>query len=146
MAQHAAGIPASPLGPMTSARGFSMSTHGPPPPPSGPPAQVPTSTILTHSNTPPLPTTTRSYNLDKLTGLNYLTWATRMTPILKQADLWDTVSGITQPTATNNADWMTKDLQAQAELMFHLGDSQVQMARRCKTSAEIWATTTTMKI
>ena len=33
---------------------------------------------------------------------------------------------------------MTKDLQAQAELMFHLGDSQVEMVRRCNTSAEIW--------
>ena len=34
---------------------------------------------------------------------------------------------------------MAKDLQAQAELMFHLGDPQVQMVRRCNRSAEIWA-------
>jgi hypothetical protein len=80
----------------------------------------------------------RSYNLDKLTGPNYLTWATRMTLMLKRADLWDIVSGTSQPTPTNTAEWMAKDLQAQAELMFHLGDPQVQMVRRCNTSAEIW--------
>ncbi len=62
-----------------------------------------------------------------------------MTLMLKRADLWDIVSGTTQPSATNTAEWMAKDLQAQAELMFHLGDPQVQMVRRCNTSAEIWA-------
>ncbi|MCO5607337.1 hypothetical protein L7F22_061532 [Adiantum nelumboides] len=36
-------------------------------------------------------------------------------------------------------DWTTKDLQAQSELMLHLGDRQVQMVRCCETSAEIWA-------
>ena len=100
-----------------------MSTQGPTPPPSG---QVPASTTPTHSNTPLLPTAMSSYNLDKLTGQNYLTWATRLTLMLKRADLWDIVSGTMQPAATNNADYLTKDLQAQMELMFHLGDSQVK--------------------
>ena len=61
-----------------------------------------------------------------------------MTLMLKRADLWNVVSGTTQPTETNNTEWTAKDLQAQTELMFHLGDPQVQMVRRCDTSAEIW--------
>lgn len=67
------------------------------------------------------------YNLDKLTGLKYLTWATRVTLMLKQVNLWDIVSGTPQPRVTNTTEWMTKDVQAQAELMFHLGNRQVQM-------------------
>jgi hypothetical protein len=67
----------------------------------------------------------RSYNLDKLTGPNYLTWATRMTLMLKRADLWDIVSGTTQHMLINTTEWMARDLQAQAELKFHLGDPQV---------------------
>jgi hypothetical protein len=69
----------------------------------------------------------RSYNLDKLTDPNYRTWAIRMTLMLKRADLWDIVSGTTQRTPTNTAEWVARDLQVQAELMFHLGDAQVQM-------------------
>ena len=118
-------------GPTTPVLGNSMSTPAPSTP-------TPGSSTATHGNTPLVPTAMRSYNLDKLTGPNYLTWSTRMTLMLKRADLWDIVCGTTQPTATNTADWMTKDLQAQAELMFHLGDPQVQMVRRCNTSAEIW--------
>jgi hypothetical protein len=75
---------------------------------------------MMQGNTPLVPTAMRSYNLDKFTGTNYLTWATRMTLMLKRADLWDIVSGASQPPAINNADWIAKDLQAQAELMFHL--------------------------
>jgi hypothetical protein len=69
----------------------------------------------------------RSYNLDKVTDPKYLTWVTRMTLMLKRADLWDIVSDTTQLTPTNTAEWMAKDLQAQVELMFHLGDPHVQM-------------------
>jgi hypothetical protein len=67
----------------------------------------------------------RSYNLDKLTGPNYLTWVTRMTLMLKRADLWDIVNNTTQSSTTHNTDWIAKDLQVQAELMFHLRDPQV---------------------
>lgn len=86
-----------------------------------------------------IPSTLRSYHLDKLTDSNYLTW-NRVTLLLKRAALWDIVNGITQkPDAADPglADWTAKDLQAQAELMLHLGDRQVQMVRRCQTSAEI---------
>ncbi|MCO5595634.1 hypothetical protein L7F22_049679 [Adiantum nelumboides] len=88
-----------------------------------------------------IPSTIRSYHLDKLTGTNYLSWATRVTLLLKGATLWDIVDGTTpKPGAANRvlADWTAKGLQAQAELMLHLGDRQVQMVRRCQTSAEIW--------
>ncbi|MCO5562671.1 hypothetical protein L7F22_016299 [Adiantum nelumboides] len=88
-----------------------------------------------------IPSTVRSYHLDKLTGTNYLTWATRVTLLLKRATLCDIVDGTTpKPGAADPglADWRAKDLQAQAELMLHLGDRQVQMVRRCQTSAEIW--------
>eukprot|EP00250_Pteridium_aquilinum_P035230 c892_g1_i1 orf=2-1174(-) len=87
-----------------------------------------------------IPCTVRSYHLDKLTGPNYLTWATRVTLLLKRASLWDIVDGSAPqpaPNAADLADWKAKDLQAQAELMLHLGDRQVQMVRRCQTSAEI---------
>jgi hypothetical protein len=50
-----------------------------------------------------------------------------MTLVLKRADLWVIISGASQPLATNNAEWMAKNLQAQAELIFHLRDPQVQM-------------------
>ncbi|MCO5586676.1 hypothetical protein L7F22_040618 [Adiantum nelumboides] len=89
-----------------------------------------------------IPATVRSYNLDKLTGPNYLTWATRVTLLLKRASLWQIVDGtLVQPghNSPDLADWTTKDLQAQAELMLHLGERQVQMVRRCNSSAEIWA-------
>ncbi|MCO5586427.1 hypothetical protein L7F22_040367 [Adiantum nelumboides] len=88
-----------------------------------------------------IPSTVRSYHLDKLTGTNYLTWATRVTLLLKRATLWDIVDGTTpKPGATDPglADWTAKDLQAQAELMLHLGDRQVQMVRCCQTSTEVW--------
>ncbi|MCO5612762.1 hypothetical protein L7F22_067032 [Adiantum nelumboides] len=85
-----------------------------------------------------IPSTVRSYHLDKLTGPNYLTWATRVTLLLKRADLWDIVSGVTPQPAPPTADWTAKDLQAQAELMLHLADRQVQMVRRCQSAAEIW--------
>ncbi|MCO5569486.1 hypothetical protein L7F22_023199 [Adiantum nelumboides] len=86
-----------------------------------------------------IPSNVRSYHLDKLTGQNYLTWATRVTLLLKRATLWDIVSGATPKPAANDADWTTKDLQAQSELMMHLGDRQVQMVRHCQSSVEIWA-------
>ncbi|MCO5559434.1 hypothetical protein L7F22_013034 [Adiantum nelumboides] len=89
-----------------------------------------------------IPATVRAYHLDKLTGPNYLTWATRVTLLLKRSSLWKIVNG-TQPKPGPNSpdlnDWTTKDLQAQSELMLHLGDRQVQMVRCCETSAEIWA-------
>ncbi|MCO5595089.1 hypothetical protein L7F22_049127 [Adiantum nelumboides] len=88
-----------------------------------------------------IPSTVRSYHLDKLTGTNYLTWAIRVTLLLKRATLWDIVDGTTPKPSTTDpglADWTAKDLQAQAELMLHLGDRQVQMVRRCQTSAKIW--------
>ncbi|MCO5594434.1 hypothetical protein L7F22_048464 [Adiantum nelumboides] len=89
-----------------------------------------------------IPATVRAYHLDKLTGPNYLTWATRVTLLLKRASLWEIVDGTKSKTGPNDpdfADWNTKDLQAQAELMLHLGDRQVQMVRRCTSSVEIWA-------
>ena len=130
MAQHAHGTPISTPDPSTPAFGSSTLTPNP---------SIPIPGLSTTQGAAPLaPTTTRSYNLDKLTGPNYLTWATRMTLMLKRADLWNVVSDTTQSTATNNTGWTAKDLQAQAELMFHLGDPQVQMVRRCNTSAEIW--------
>ncbi|MCO5562590.1 hypothetical protein L7F22_016218 [Adiantum nelumboides] len=79
------------------------------------------------------------YQLDKLSSTNYLTWATRVTLLLKRAALWDIVSGTTPKSAANDADWLAKDLQTQSELMLHLGDRQVQMVRRCQSSPEIWA-------
>jgi hypothetical protein len=60
---------------MTPAPGSSTTTLGP--------------TTARHGNTSLVPTAMRSYNLDKVTGLNYLTWATQMTLVLKRADLWD---------------------------------------------------------
>ncbi|MCO5607751.1 hypothetical protein L7F22_061951 [Adiantum nelumboides] len=86
-----------------------------------------------------IPSTVRSYQLDKLSSTNYLTWATRVTLLLKRAALWDIVSGTTPKPAANDADWLAKDLQAQSELMLHLGDRQVQLVRRCQSSPEIWA-------
>ncbi|MCO5599430.1 hypothetical protein L7F22_053534 [Adiantum nelumboides] len=86
-----------------------------------------------------IPSTVRSYQLDKLSSTNYLTWATRVTLLLKRAALWDIVSGTTPKPAANDADWLAKDLQAQSKLMLHLGDRQVQMVRRCQSSPEIWA-------
>jgi hypothetical protein len=49
--------------------------------------------------------------------------------MLKRADLWDIVSGVSDTLVTNNTDWIATNLQAQAELMFHLGDLQLQMVR-----------------
>ncbi|MCO5595626.1 hypothetical protein L7F22_049671 [Adiantum nelumboides] len=86
-----------------------------------------------------IPSIVRSYQLDKLSSTNYLTWATRVTLLLKRAALWDIVSGTTPKPAANDADSLAKDLQAQSELMLHLGDRQVQMVRRCQSSPEIWA-------
>ncbi|MCO5604374.1 hypothetical protein L7F22_058539 [Adiantum nelumboides] len=86
-----------------------------------------------------IPSTVRSYQLDKLSSTNYLTWATQVTFLLKRAALWDIVSGTTPKPTANDADWLAKDLQAQSELMLHLGDRQVQMVRRCQSSPEIWA-------
>ncbi|MCO5569408.1 hypothetical protein L7F22_023120 [Adiantum nelumboides] len=88
-----------------------------------------------------IPSAVRSYHLDKLLGPNYLTWATRVTLLLKRATLWEIVDGTIPKPAPNSpdlADWTAKDLQAQAELMLHLGDRQVQMVRRCQSSQEIW--------
>ncbi|KAH7443565.1 hypothetical protein KP509_02G040300 [Ceratopteris richardii] len=90
-----------------------------------------------------LPSTVCSYNLDKLIGFNYLTWAMRATLILKRANLWDIVSGITPRPAHGNPnldDWNARDLWAQAEILLHLGDRQAQMVRPCQTAAEIWTT------
>ncbi|MCO5593534.1 hypothetical protein L7F22_047548 [Adiantum nelumboides] len=86
-----------------------------------------------------IPSTVGSYQLDKLSSTNYLTWATRVILLLKRAALWDIVSGTTPKPAANDADWLAKDLQAQSELMLHLGDRQVQMVWRCQSSPEIWA-------
>ena len=119
MAQHAHGTPISTPDPSTPAFGSSTLT---------PNRSIPIPGLSTTQGAASLaPTTTRSYNLDKLTGPNYLTWATRMTLMLKRADLWNVVSDTTQSTATNNTEWTAKDLRAQAELMFQLGDPQVQM-------------------
>ena len=74
-----------------------------------------------------IPSKVRSYKLDKLTGPNYLTWAAWVTILLKQAALWDIVSAAALQPVANDADWITKDLQAQSELMLHLGDCQVSM-------------------
>ncbi|MCO5601917.1 hypothetical protein L7F22_056043 [Adiantum nelumboides] len=86
-----------------------------------------------------IPSTVRSYQLDKLSSTNYLTWATRVTLLLKQVALWDIVSGTTPKPAADDADWLAKDLQAQSKLMLHLGDRQVQMVRCCQSSPKIWA-------
>jgi hypothetical protein len=131
MAQPATGTHTTPSGPMTPASGSSTSTPVLTAPALG-------STITNQGNIPLILTAMRSYNLNKLTDPNYLTWATRMTLMLKRVDLWDIVNDTTQPSATHNADWIAKNLQAQVELMFHLRDPQVQMVRRCNTSAEIW--------
>jgi hypothetical protein len=73
----------------------------------GPTTPALDSTITTQGNTPLVPIAMRSYNLDKLTDPNYLT---RMTLMLKRADLSDIVRGATQPSTTNNANWIAKDL------------------------------------
>ncbi|MCO5547459.1 hypothetical protein L7F22_000909 [Adiantum nelumboides] len=86
-----------------------------------------------------IPSTVRSYQLDKLSSTNYLTWATQVTLLLKRTALWDIISGTTPKPAANDADWLAKDLQAQSELMLHLGDRQVQMVRRCQSSPVIFA-------
>ncbi|KAH6555907.1 hypothetical protein KP509_1Z109000 [Ceratopteris richardii] len=89
----------------------------------------------------PTPCVVRSYQLHKLTGPNYLTWAIRLTLLLKKAVLWDIVSGTVPQHAARDptyANWISKDIQAQSELLMHLGDRQAQLIRRCKTSSEIW--------
>jgi hypothetical protein len=75
MAQPANGMHTMPSGPTTPASGSSTST---------PDLTAPAldSTITKQRNILLVPTTMRSYN-DKLTGPNYLTWATRMTLMLK---------------------------------------------------------------
>ena len=62
-----------------------------------------------------IPATVRAYHLDKLAGPNYLTWATRVTLLLKRASLWEIVDGTKAKPAANSPDlndWTTNDLQA----------------------------------
>jgi hypothetical protein len=80
MAQLVTGTHTVPSGPTTLASGSLTSTPGLTTPALG-------STITTQGNTPLVSTAMRSYSLDKLTSPNYLTWATRMTLMLKRADL-----------------------------------------------------------
>jgi hypothetical protein len=65
-----------PSGPTTPASGSSTSTPSLTAPALG-------STITKQGNVPLIPTAMRNYNLDKLTGPNYLMWATRMTLMMK---------------------------------------------------------------
>ncbi|KAH7415396.1 hypothetical protein KP509_14G040700 [Ceratopteris richardii] len=90
-----------------------------------------------------MPSSVRSYNLDKLDGTNYLTWAMRVTLLLKHASIWDVASGMTPKLADNSPhlhDWNTKDLQAQKEILFHLGDRQAQLVQLCTPSTTMWST------
>ncbi|MCO5605199.1 hypothetical protein L7F22_059379 [Adiantum nelumboides] len=77
-----------------------------------------------------LPTSSRTYCLDKLTGPNYLVWRVRMELLLQRAQLWDVVIGGAEnapPTtdAEGLARWQQKDLAARMEIIVHLGDRQV---------------------
>jgi hypothetical protein len=96
MAQLATGTHTTPSDPTTPASGSSTST---------PDLTAPAlrSTIMKQGNIPLVPTAMRNYNLDKLIGPNYLTWATQMTLMLKRVDLWDIVNDTTQPSATHNS-------------------------------------------
>ena len=72
---------------------------------------------------PLIPTFVRHYVLDKLTGQNYRTWSKRVELLMKRATLWAMVSGALPKPAQgspNLADWTTRDLQAQSELLLLL--------------------------
>ncbi|MCO5565027.1 hypothetical protein L7F22_018697 [Adiantum nelumboides] len=90
-----------------------------------------------------LPTPSRTYRLDKLTGPNYLVWQVRMELLLQRAQLWDVVIGGAEnapPTtdAAGLARWQQKDLAARMEIIIHLGDRQVQLVRALSTSNAVW--------
>ncbi|KAH7404210.1 hypothetical protein KP509_15G015900 [Ceratopteris richardii] len=94
-----------------------------------------------HSKPTPPPSTEKKILC--VNDINYLMWLTRVIVLLKRADLWDIVSGTTPKPPANDpqlADWIAKDLQAQADLLLYLGDRQVQIVWRATTGAEIWTT------
>ncbi|MCO5595191.1 hypothetical protein L7F22_049230 [Adiantum nelumboides] len=90
-----------------------------------------------------LPTPSRTYRLNKLTGPNYLVWRVRMELLLQRAQLWDVVIGGAEnapPTtdAVGLARWQQKDLAARMEIIVHLGDCHVQLVRALSTSNAVW--------
>lgn len=96
---------------------------------------------------PPLPQAPpnvphRTYQVEKLTGPNYLVWRVRMEMILQRADAWAILTGTevdpgrADPAA--QANWRARDLAAWMEIILHLGDPQLQMLRTFNTSNQIW--------
>lgn len=79
----------------------------------------------------PVQVSTRSYNVEKLTGDNYLAWRVKMQMYLGRIDLWGIVTGVgvdpgqTDPVA--HADWIQKDFSAQTELIL---PSQVTILKK----------------
>ncbi|MCO5566476.1 hypothetical protein L7F22_020153 [Adiantum nelumboides] len=89
------------------------------------------------------PSSTGSYKIDKLKGDNYTVWARRMELLFRRSSdaLWKVVNGDTPRPPANDpmeANWITRDLAGQTELLMHLHDTQAQLVRELNSSAAIW--------
>ena len=67
-----------------------------------------------------------------------------MEMVLVSSDLWDIVTG-EEPIPENEeqggstiSKWKKRDRKAQAEISFHLSDSQLPLVMRLKTSKDMW--------
>jgi hypothetical protein len=73
---------------------------------------------------------------DKLTGINYLTWAFVMQMILVHADLWDITSA---PPDDMTPAKMKQSQKALALIVFNLSTSLIPIVRVCETASEAWS-------
>lgn len=99
------------------------------------------------------------YKIDRLNDTNYRTWSPRMHmalvhEVVLHEDLWNHVDGTNPCPApilavgatqgsipTNQADiiaWQKADSKAISDLIFTLGDRQVELVHRLPTSKDIW--------
>jgi hypothetical protein len=72
---------------------------------------------------------------DKLTGVNYLTWAYLMQMILIHADLWEIVN---DPPDVPTAPQRKSSQKALALIVFNISSSLIPVVRICTTASEAW--------
>ncbi len=72
---------------------------------------------------------------EKLTGINYLTWAYLMQMILIHQDLWDIVN---DPPDVPTAAQRKSTMKALALIVFNISTSLIPVVRICTTASEAW--------
>lgn len=80
--------------------------------------------------------TSDKYTIAKLNNDNYFNWKFRMEMLLKEKEVWTTISG--EIPSTQSTDWKRMDEKALSTIALTIEDNQIQHVRDCKHAKLAW--------